>query len=69
MISYKFYDCHFQVNALLMFDAVNMYAQALHGVGGTKTIKTQSNSCTNRSSTSWSEGFKLINFIRVVRNS
>jgi len=49
-----------------MFDAVNVYAKALRGIGGTKVIKAESNSCANRSSTGWSSGFSLINFMRVV---
>jgi len=57
---------HNQVNALLMFDAVNVYAKALRGIGGTKAIKAEPNSCTNLSSTGWSSGFALINFMRVV---
>jgi len=55
-----------QVNALLMFDAVNVYAKALRGIGGTKAVKAEPNSCANRSSTGWSSGFSLINFMRVV---
>lgn len=49
-----------------MFDAVTVYAEALHGIGGTKAVKAEPNSCANRSSTSWSHGFRLINFMRVV---
>lgn len=59
---------HFQVNALLMFDAVNMYAQTLRGLGGTKIIHAEPNSCANRSISGWSSGFGLINFMRVVSN-
>jgi hypothetical protein len=54
------------VDALLMFDAVNVYAKALRGIGGTKTIKAEPNSCSNRSSASWSYGYGLINYMRVV---
>jgi len=49
-----------------MFDAVNVYARALRGIGGTKAIKAEPNSCANRSITGWSSGFSLINFMRVV---
>lgn len=66
LILYLTTSKHNQVNALLMFDAVNVYAKALRGIGGTKVIKTESNSCANRSSTGWSSGFGLINFMRVV---
>lgn len=51
-----------------MFDAVNAYAQALRGIGGSKKIKVESNSCTNRSNTGWSSGFGLINFMKIVSN-
>lgn len=56
----------FQVNALLMFDAVTVYAKALRGIGGTKAIMAEPNNCANRSATGWSHGFRLINFMRVV---
>lgn len=56
----------FQVNALLMFDAVTVYAKALRGIGGTKAIMAEPNDCANRSATGWSRGFSLINFMRVV---
>lgn len=49
-----------------MFDAVKVYAEALRGIGGTKSIKAEPNSCTNRSSTGWSNGFGFINFMKVV---
>lgn len=52
-----------------MFDAVTVYAKALRGIGGTKAIKAEPNSCANRTSTGWSHGFSLINFMRVVSTS
>lgn len=52
-----------------MFDAVNVYAQALRGIGGSKAIKAEPNSCTNRSSTGWTSGFGLINFMKIVSDS
>jgi len=55
-----------KVHALLMFDAVNVYAKALRGIGGTKSIKAEPNSCANRSTTGWSSGFRLVNYMRVV---
>lgn len=57
-----------QVHALLMFDAVNVYAKALRGIGGSKSIKAEPNSCANRSTTGWSSGFRLINYMRIVSN-
>lgn len=52
-----------------MFDAVSVYARALRGIGGTKAVKAEPNSCANISSTGWSSGFGLINFMKVVRNA
>lgn len=49
-----------------MFDAVTVYAKALRGIGGTNAVKAEPNTCANRSSTGWSHGFSLINFMRVV---
>ncbi|XP_050427758.1 glutamate receptor ionotropic, kainate 2-like [Adelges cooleyi] len=54
------------VNALLLYDAVNVYAKALHGLGGTNAIKAEPNSCLDRNMTGWSSGYGLINFMRVV---
>jgi len=49
-----------------MFDAVTVYAKALRGIGGTMAIKAEPNSCANRSRAGWSDGFGLINFMKVV---
>lgn len=53
------------VNAILIYDAVNVYAKALEGLGKTKVV-AESLQCMNSPFISWSNGFKLINFMRVV---
>jgi len=55
------------VNAILIYDAVNVYAKALKGLGMTNKIITEPLQCTNSPFIPWSNGFKLINFMRVVR--
>lgn len=53
------------VNAILMYDAVNVYAKALEGLGKTNVI-AKSLQCMISPFVPWSNGFKLINFMRVV---
>lgn len=55
------------VNAILLYDAVNVYAKALESLGTAKKITAQPLQCMNSPFTSWSNGFRLINFLRVVR--
>lgn len=54
------------VNAILIYDAVNVFAKALKGLGMTNKIITQPLKCMNAPFIPWSNGFKLINFMRVV---
>lgn len=53
------------VNAILIYDAVNVYAKALEGLGKTKVV-AEPLQCMNSPFISWSNGFKLIHFMRVV---
>ncbi|XP_050427756.1 glutamate receptor ionotropic, kainate 2-like isoform X3 [Adelges cooleyi] len=53
-------------NAILIYDAVNMLAKALHGIGGTSKITADSLQCQNAPFTSWSKGFELINYMKVL---
>lgn len=55
------------VNSILIYDAVNVYAKALKGLGMTNKIITEPLQCKNSPFIPWSNGFKLINFMRVVR--
>eukprot|EP00102_Acyrthosiphon_pisum_P020555 XP_016657765.1 PREDICTED: glutamate receptor ionotropic, kainate 1 [Acyrthosiphon pisum] len=54
------------VNAILIYDAVNVYAKALKGLGMTNKIITEPLQCTDSPFIPWSNGFKLINFMRVI---
>lgn len=54
------------VDAILMYDAVNVYANALKGLYMTSKIIAEPLQCMNSPFVSWSHGFKLINFMRVV---
>ncbi|VVC31583.1 Ionotropic glutamate receptor, L-glutamate and glycine-binding domain,Receptor, ligand binding [Cinara cedri] len=54
------------INSILIYDAIHVFAQALKGLGMTKKIVTESLQCLNSPFTSWSNGFKLINFMRVI---
>lgn len=53
------------VKAILIYDAVNVFAKALQGLSA-NNITAERLQCTNSPFTSWSHGFKLINFMRVV---
>lgn len=54
------------VNSVLIYDAIHVFVQALKGLGMTKKIVTESLQCMNSPFTPWSNGFKLINFMRIV---
>lgn len=54
------------VNAILIYDALNVFAKALKGLGMTNKIITEPLQCMNSPFIPWSNGFKLINFMRVV---
>lgn len=54
------------VNAMLIYDAVNVYARALKSIGTINKIVAEPLQCMNSPFTSWTNGFKLINFMRVV---
>jgi len=54
------------VNAILIYDAVNVFAKALKGLSMTNEIVTEPLKCMNSPFIPWSNGFKLINFMRVV---
>lgn len=54
------------VNSILIYDAVNTYARALRGLSTTNKIVAQSLQCMDSPFTTWSDGFKLINYMRVV---
>lgn len=53
------------VKAILIYDAVNVFAKALQGLS-VNNITAEHLQCTNSPFISWSHGFKLINFMRVV---
>lgn len=55
------------VNAILIYDAVNVYAKALKGLSMKNEFITEPLQCMNSPFIPWSNGFKLINFMRVVR--
>lgn len=54
------------VNAMLIYDAVNVYARALNGTGKINKIMAEPLQCMNSPFTSWTNGYKLINYMRVV---
>lgn len=54
------------VSAILIYDAVNVYARALKGISMINKTVTEPLKCMNSPFTSWTNGFKLINFMRVV---
>lgn len=54
------------VNSILIYDAVNVFAKALKGLGMINKIITEPLQCKNSPFIPWSNGFKLINFMRVV---
>lgn len=54
------------VGAILIYDAINVFANALKGLGMVNKINTEPLQCMKLPFTSWSNGFKLINFMRVV---
>lgn len=54
------------LNAILMYDAIHVFAKALHSLGGNKKLVTEYLKCMGSPFTSWSNGYKLINFMRVV---
>ncbi|XP_025421256.1 glutamate receptor ionotropic, kainate 2-like isoform X2 [Sipha flava] len=53
------------VNAILIYDAVNVYAKALEGLGKTR-VTAEPLQCKSSPFVSWSNGFKLIHFMRVI---
>lgn len=54
------------VSAILIYDAVNVFANALKGLGLVNKITSEPLQCMKLPFASWSNGFKLINFMRVV---
>ncbi|XP_022163767.1 glutamate receptor ionotropic, kainate 2-like [Myzus persicae] len=54
------------VNSILIYDAVNVFAKALKGLGMINKIITEPLQCKNSPFIPWSNGFKLINFMRVI---
>lgn len=54
------------VNAILLYDAVNVFAKAMESLGTINKITAQPLQCMNSPFTSWSNGFRVINFLRVV---
>lgn len=54
------------INSILLYDAVNVFARTLKGLGTSGKISTEPLQCMNAPFTSWSNGFKVINFMRVV---
>ncbi|XP_050526874.1 glutamate receptor ionotropic, kainate 2-like isoform X2 [Daktulosphaira vitifoliae] len=54
------------VNALILYDAVNIFAKAVHGLGGTNKIISEPKNCSDHNSTGWSNGYALINYMRVI---
>lgn len=54
------------INSILIYDAVNVFARTLKGLSTSGKISTEPLKCMNSPFTSWSNGFKLINFMRVV---
>lgn len=54
------------VSAMLMHDAVNVYARTVKGLGTSGKITAERLQCASAPFTPWSGGFKLMNFMRVV---
>lgn len=54
------------VSSILMYDAVHVFANALKGLYMTSKIVAEPLQCMNSPFIPWSNGFKLINFMRVV---
>jgi glutamate receptor, ionotropic, invertebrate len=53
-----------QTDVALMYDAVHLFARALHDLSSSQRIYIKALSCDKKDV--WSHGFNLINYMRVV---
>lgn len=54
------------VDSILIYDAINVFARTLQGLGTSNKVAAENLQCMNSPFASWSKGFKVMNFMRVV---
>lgn len=57
----------FQAETALMYDAVHLFAKALHDLDSSQRIDIKPMSCD--AADTWPHGYSLINYMKIVSNS